>query len=137
MSMRTPRRALALLLLGAWAAVIGAGLAPAAGGPCRCTGHVCCGTGEGATVCPLRRAGVRCGMPQSTAAGSSLRTGCSCGHGGPPGTAAREEPALAPAVASLPAETVATAARPRLDGTPLDLVRRPESPPPRFSFAVV
>lgn len=135
--MWTPRRLLALLLLGAWAAVLGAGLAPAAGGPCRCTGHVCCGTSKGAKACPLRGAGLRCGMPDSRPAGPSLRTGCSCGHGGPPGTAAREEPALAPAVASLPAETVASGARSRLDQTPLDLVRPPESPPPRLSPVVV
>ncbi len=136
-SMFRPVRAIALLLLGALFAGPLASLAPAAGGPCRCTDHVCCGTQQGAAVCPLRRAGIPCGMPAAAPAGPRLRSGCSCGHGGPPGTLAREEPALAPRAVTLPGERISSAERPRAERVELALVLAPESPPPRRSLAFV
>jgi hypothetical protein len=135
--MLRPARAIALLLLGALCAGPLASLAPAAGSPCRCTDHVCCGTSKSATVCPLRRAGLPCGMPAAPPAGPSLRSGCSCGHGGPPGTVAREEPALAPRAMTLPAERISSAARPRSERARRAFVSVPESPPPRGTRALV
>lgn len=136
-SMFRPVRAIALLLLGALFAGPLAAFAPAAGGPCRCTDHVCCGTKKGATVCPLRRAGIPCGMPDAASDGPRLRSGCSCGHGGPPGTVAREEPALAPRAVALPAERISSSERPRPERAALALALTPESPPPRGARAFV
>lgn len=129
------RRGLAILLLGALGAGPAAALMPAASAGCRCSGHSCCGEGAGAKVCPLKRAGVAC-CPPAAAGAPGLRSACNCGHDGPPGTIAREMPAVAPRPCSLPDLRLRSARGPMASPVPLELARSPESPPPRL-LAVV
>jgi len=129
------RRGLAILLLGALGAGPAAALLPAETAACRCGGHSCCGEGAGAKVCPLKRAGVAC-CPPAAAGVAGLRSACNCGLDGPPGTVAREMPAVAPRHCSLPDLRLRSAQSPKASPVPLELARSPEAPPPR-TFALV
>ncbi len=130
------RRGLAILLLGALGAGPAAALMPAETAACRCSGHSCCGEGAGAKVCPLKRAGLDCCPPAAPGA-PGLRSACNCGHDGPPGTVAREMPAVAPRPCRLPDLRLRSARGPVAPPAPFDLARSPEPPPPRPLAVVV
>ena len=129
-------RAFGLLLLGSLLAGPIVSLVPTGRSVCRCADHACCGATQGTTLCPLRRAGLPCGMPAAPASGTRLRSACGCGHDGLPGAAPRDEPAVAPRLVTLSPERLLDPAPARSGATPVERLRTPESPPPRSARAV-